>query len=365
MSSNIKIEREFLTTPGDTILETIEFLKMSQAELAERIGKTPAKVNDLISGKAPITVNTAMQLEKVLGIDMQFWLNREMQYREKLARIEQEEFLEQCIEWVKEQPIKELQKFGYLRAKKVGTEMVEECLQFYGVASPVQWQNIYINNYAQTSFRKSAAHTTLLSSMAAWLRIGELKLRKRKLPEFSKDVFKTMLNKIKNLVETQPEDFPITLQSLCEKAGVAVIYSNSLPKAPISGATRWIGGTPLIQITDRYKTNDHFWFTFYHEAGHILLHGKKDVFIEDFDAIENDSEKEVEANEFARDWLLPDAFLDEIDDQITEGSVRRIAKAYSTHPAIVVGRLQNLNKLPHHFGADLKVKINLNYFIEH
>lgn len=365
MSSNIKIERELLTKPGDTILETIEFLKMSQAELAERIGKTPAKVNDLISGKAPITVNTAMQLEKVLGIDMQFWLNREMHYREKLARIEQGEFLEQCIEWVKEQPIKELQKFGYLKSKKVGTEMVEECLQFYGVASPVQWQSIYVDSYAQTSFRKSAAHTTLLSSMAAWLRIGELKLRKLQLPEFNKDVFKTMLNEIKKLVESQPEDFPTTLQSLCEKAGVAVIFSNSLPKAPISGATRWIGGTPLIQITDRYKTNDHFWFTFYHEAGHILLHGKKDVFIEDFDGVENDREKEKEANDFAHDWLLPDTFLEDLDDQITEGTVRRIAKTYFTHPAIVVGRLQNLNKVPHHFGSNLKVKINLDYFIEH
>jgi len=365
MSSNIKIERELLTKPGDTILETIEFLKMTQAELAERIGKTPAKVNDLISGKAPITVNTAMQLEKVLGIDMQFWLNREMHYREKLARIEQEEFLEQCIDWVKEQPIKELQKFGYLKTRKIGTELVEECLRFYGVVSPVQWQNIYVDSYAQTSFRKSTVHITLLSSMAAWLRIGELKLRKQQLPEFNKEIFKTTLNEIKRLVESQPEDFPTTLKSMCEKAGVAIIYSNSLPKAPISGATRWIGGTPLIQITDRYKTNDHFWFTFYHEAGHILLHGKKDVFIEEFEGVENDSEKETEANDFARDWLLPDTFLEEITNEITEGTVRRIAKIYSTHPAIVVGRLQNLNKVPHHFGANLKIKINLDYFIEH
>lgn len=364
MSRNIKIERELLTKPGDTILETIEFLKMSQAELAERIGKSPAKVNDLISGKAPITVNTAMQLEKVLGVDMQFWLNREMHYREKLARIEQEEFLERCIDWVKMQPIKELQKYGYLKSGKVGTEMVEECLQFYGVVSPVQWKSIYVNNYAHTNFRKSEAFTSSLSSMAAWLRIGELKLRNQELPEFNKERFKAALIEIRTLVETQPEDFPTTLKLICEKAGVAVIYSNSLPKAPISGATRWIGKTPLIQITDRYKTNDHFWFTFYHEAGHILLHGKKDVFIEDFDAVENDGEKETEANEFVRDWLLPDTFLEEITTEITEGTVRRIAKSYSTHPAIVIGRLQNLKKVPHHFGANLKVKINLDYFIE-
>lgn len=365
MCSKTKIERELLTKPGDTILETIEYMKMSQAELAARIGKTPSKVNDLISGKAPISVNTAMQLEKVLGIDMQFWLNREMQYREKLARLDHEDFLERNLEWLKEQPVKELKKDGYLKESRVGTRMVEECLHFYGVASPVQWQSIYVNNYAQASFRKSSAHTALLSSMAAWLRIGELKLQKEELPEFNKEMFKIVLSQIKELVVTQPEDFPIQLKEMCKSAGVAVIFSHSLPKAPISGAARWIGGTPVIQITDRYKTNDHFWFTFYHEAGHILLHGKKDVFIEGFEGVENDEEKEREANDFASDWLLPDTFISEITSKIDERTVRKIARNYSTHPAIVVGRLQNLNKVPYSFGNNLKIKINLDYFIEH
>ena len=81
--SKLKDERELLSKPGDTILETIEHIKMSQVELAERMGKTPSKINDLISGKEPITRVTAFQLEKVLGIDAQFWLNREMLYREK------------------------------------------------------------------------------------------------------------------------------------------------------------------------------------------------------------------------------------------------------------------------------------------
>lgn len=365
MSSKIKIERELLTKPGDTILETIEFLRMSQVELAKRVGQTPAKINDLISGKAPITVKTAMLLEKVLGIDMEFWLNREMHYREKLARIEQEDSLEQNIDWLKTQPINELRKLGYLKAPEVGTDMVKECLQFYGVASPVQWQTLYVDSYAQTSFRKSSSHTALLSSMAAWLRIGELKLRKEELPEFNKEAFKTILTQIRKLVEVQPEDFPVQLKSMCEAVGVAVIFSNCFPKAPISGAARWVGGTPIIQITDRYKTNDHFWFTFYHEAGHILLHGKKDVFIEGFEGVENDDVKENEANEFAGDWLLPDTFLEEISGEIDEKTVLKIAKEYTTHPAIVVSRLQNLKKVPHSFGRNLKTKVNLEYFIEY
>lgn len=365
MNKNLEIEKELLTKPGDTILETLEFLKMTQAEFAERIGKTPSKVNDLISGKAPITVNTALQLEKVLGIDTQFWLNREANYREKIARIEQEEFLEQCIDWLKEQPIKELNEYGYLSSNKVGNELAEECLKFYGVASPTQWKHVYIDNYVNTDFRKSNKLTTAISNMAAWLRMGELNLRKLEIPDYSKDEFKKILIQIKSLAENQPEDFAEQLELMCRAVGVAVIYSKSLSKAPISGATRWISGTPLIQITDRYKTNDHFWFTFYHEAGHILLHGKKDVFIEDFGEIENDQDKEQEANDFARDWLLPDSFLEDIEDEISEGMIRKVARKYAIHPGIVLGRLQNLNKVPYHFGTNLKVRINLDYFIKH
>jgi HTH-type transcriptional regulator/antitoxin HigA len=363
MSTNTKIERELLSKPGDTILETIEHLRMSQAELAERLGKTPAQVNDLISGKGPLTVNTALQLEKVLGIDMQFWLNSETRYREKIARLEQDEFLEQSLEWLKEQPIKDLQKLGYIKSEKIGNAMVDECLQFYGVASPVQWGNVYLHNYGYTNFRRSLAHKTLMASMAAWLRIGELKIQGKQLPEFSKSIFKETLSEIKKIVEFQPEDFALQLKSKCEAAGVAVVYSKCLQKAPISGAARWIGGIPVIQITDRYKTNDQFWHTFYHEAGHITLHGKKDVFIEGED-FERNEEKEEQADEFASQWLLSNDFLEEISGEIDERTIRRIARNYQTHPAIVLGRLQKLQKVPYHFGSALKARVDLEYFIE-
>jgi HTH-type transcriptional regulator / antitoxin HigA len=354
-------ERELLSKPGDTILETIEYLKMNQAELAERMGKTASKINDIISGKEPITVNTALQLERVLGIQAQFWLNREALYREKLARIEQEEFLDQCKEWLKQQPVKELISLGYIKAEKAGPQMVNECLQFYGVVSPNQWETIYINDYAATSFRKSSAHATALGSMAAWLRIGELELQKIKIPEFSKDNFKKSLDLIKTIAKDHPEDFAIKLRDICFQVGVAIVYSMSLPKAPISGAARWIGGQPLIQITDRYKTNDHFWFTFFHEAAHILLHGKKDVFIEEFDGVENNQVKEDEANEYSGNMLLPKSAIENLPGTITEMDVRQLARQYNTHPGIVVGRLQKLNLVPHTFGTKFKMIVNLDY----
>lgn len=358
--SKLKDERELLTKPGDTIFETIEHIKMSQVELADRMGKTPSKINDLISGKEPITVATALQLERVLGIDAQFWLNREMLYREKLSRIEQEEALEECKAWLKMQPIRELKICGYLKTEKVGSVMAEECLKFYGVAAPNQWESLYVNQFVSASFRKSVAHKSSLGGLAAWLRIGEIEMRKLKLNSYNKEIFKQNLLEIKNLVRSHPEDFASRLQKYCLNSGVGLIYTICIPKAPISGVARWIGGNPLIQLTDRYKSNDHFWFTFFHEAGHILLHGKKDVFVEELDAYENDPQKELEADNFANRLLLPEDVVAGLPDNITEKDIRQIARKYNTHPAIVLGHLQHLRILPYSFGTALKLKLVLD-----
>jgi HTH-type transcriptional regulator/antitoxin HigA len=358
--SKLKDERELLSKPGDTILETLIHIKMSQAELAERMGKTPSKVNDLISGKEPITVTTAFQLEKVLGISAQFWLNREILYREKLSRLEQEEALEECKDWLKIQPIKELRECGYLKSEKIGPAMAEECLKFYGVAAPDQWQSIYIDQYVATSFRKSEAHKSTLGGMAAWLRIGEIEMRKLKLNTYSKEAFKETLIEVKDLVRNHPEDFASRLQLLCANVGVALVYTICIPKAPISGAARWIGGTPLIQLTDRYKSNDHFWFTFFHEAGHILLHGKKDVFLENLEEYVADPQKENDADQFANKSLLPNDIISELGEEITEKTIRQVARKYNTHPAIILGHLQHLKKLPYTFGPSLKLKVLLD-----
>lgn len=361
MNRKLKDERDLLSKPGDTIIETLEHIKMSQAELGGRMGKTPSKVNDIISGKEPLTMATALLLEKVLGIEAQFWLNRESRYREKLTRLEQEEALGECKEWLKAQPINDLKKIGYIKSDKVGGAMVDEVLKFYGVAAPAQWESIYIEELVSAKFRKSDAHQSTLSSMAAWLRIGEIEIRKLNLKTFDKDEFKQKLVEIKSLVRTHPEDFAEKVQSFCAEAGVAVIYVMSMSKAPISGVARWIGGNPLIQLSDRYKSNDHYWFTFFHEAGHILLHGKKDIFVENFEEFKSNPEKEDEANDFANKSLLPQDAISELTPPITEGAIRKTAHKYNTHAAIVLGRLQKLKKIPYSFGSSLKVRVVLDH----
>ena len=108
----------------------------------------------------------------------------------------------------------------------------------------------------------------------------------------------------------------------------------------IYGATRWISSQKaLIQLSLRDKSNDHLWFTFFHEAAHILLHKKKEVFIE----LRNcENEEETEANKFASDFLIPPSEYQSFVDKAIFNllSINEFAKSINVAPGIVVGRLQ-------------------------
>jgi plasmid maintenance system antidote protein VapI len=138
--------------PGDTIQETIDEIRMSQAELACRMGRSKEKLNDLIKGREPLSRNTALLLERVLGIPVSFWINRENAYREELMRIEQEEFLEACVDWVKQFLLLQLKKIGFLPDTRKYSEFTDALLRFFGVASPKQWEKTYLKNRLETSF---------------------------------------------------------------------------------------------------------------------------------------------------------------------------------------------------------------------
>lgn len=296
-------ERELLARPGDTITETLEHLKMSQAQLAVRMGKTPSKINDIISGKEPITYNTALQLERVLGVDASFWLNLEMAYRERLARLEQQEQLQQYLDWIKEHPVRELAREGYIDPGKSEEALVEALLKFYGVVSPMQWSELYVNDFFKASFLKNKPARCEVSHLTSWFRVGELEMQKQQLPAYNKGAFREALTLIRHWVVDHPEPVLGRVKDLCASAGVSVVF-HSVGRVPAKGAARWVGGNPLIQVAaGSARKREDFWFTFYHEVAHVLLHGRKEVFVDHFEGYRENRQKEAEADEFAHKQL--------------------------------------------------------------
>ncbi len=154
------------------------------------------------------------------------------------------------------------------------------------------------------------------------------------------------------------------LQERCLISGVKVVFTPCLKNAPLNGSTRWINDTPLIQLSNRFNRNDIFWFTFFHEAAHILKHNKKDVFIEGMDYSCDGKEKESEADVWAADYLV--SRKDE--RQMLEAPLfvkedfEQFAERIGTHPAIVAGRLAKLGVIKHSvghtFGFFRKIELN-------
>ena len=335
-----------VTPPGETLQEILDTIGMAKAELAERIGKTPKTIGEIIKHGASITPGTAMELEKVLGTPASFWNNRERRYRESLARQEERERLEKEADWLKNLPVKEMIRAGFIKKGKDLVDQVDEVLRFFGVASSKQWETLWLSPSAV--FRESRAFSSKPEACSVWLRQGELQAQEITCKPFSKEKFRCALKHIRLLTRSEPEQFePRTVQMSAE-AGVAVVFIPPVKGAPVYGATRWL--TPekaLIQLSLRGRFEDLLWFTFFHEAGHILLHGKREVFIESDDT---KTQKEDEANRFAGNFLIPNGTWDKF---ISKENIRSATsvKAFAAHlgisPAIIVGRLQHEGLIPH------------------
>src|SRR5262249_24527695 len=126
--------------------------------------------------------------------------------------------------------------------------------------------------------------------------------------------------------------------------------------APVSGAAHWLSpDKALIQLTLRGKTNDLFWFTFFHEAGHILKHGKKEKFV---DGGQLQNTQEVDADRFAADFLIPRDRSPELHRLQTRGQIVAFARSVGIAPGIVLGRLQKEGLAPYqHHDNDLKMRL--------
>ncbi|MFN0013916.1 MAG: HigA family addiction module antitoxin [Saprospiraceae bacterium] len=362
---NLELARELLSPPGETIQETIDALGMSQYELAERMGRPVKTVNEIIKGKEAITPTTAVQLERVLNIPAAFWLERERQYIQALTAIEHEAKLEPWANtWLLQFPVKLLEKLGWIPSCESKTKTVESLLTFFGVATPDEWTSVYIGEKLNTSYyRISLAHVTQHGALSAWLRKGELQAKALRAKPFDRKKFQENLAAMRSLAHQHSADFQEQLQYLCSEAGVVVVFTQSLPNTNVSGVARWInnGQTPLIQLSGRYKSNDHFWFTFFHEAGHILKHGKKDFFIEGIPDIRLDVEKEREANEFAANYLIPPRDFKrfvELGD-FSETAILQFAGMVQTHPAVVAGRLSHEQLIHFSEAAAFKIKMDI------
>ncbi len=346
-------EPDFAVPPGRTLSETIETQGIDQKELARRTGFTEKHISQIINGKAPISAEAAIRFEWVTGVPARIWNNLEAQYQEQKARLAAREQLQANLGWLKCVPVKELIKRGAIPDLRDPIELLTCVLQFFRVASVDAWRMGW-QEPAAFAFRKSTAVAQQDGAIAAWLRLGELEAEARECGPYDEKRFRDVLTDIRALTTRDPKDFVPRMVELCAGAGVAVVFVPEIKGAPVSGAAKWI--TPkkaMICLNIRGKSNDRFWFTFFHEAGHVLKGSSREVFV-DIDTMDDPEERA--ANEFAARLLIPSRHDAELPSLKSRVAVVRFARRIGIHPGIVVGRLQNDRILPHSHLNDLKVR---------
>lgn len=344
---------DYAVSPGEVLAAELELREMTQHELAKRTGLTPKHIVAIAKAKSAITPETAIKLERALGMPAQYWLNLESQYQEVLARINEENRLNRDLGWLKRIPIAQMAKLNWLEKYRDPKTQLIEVLRFFGIASVDQWDDMWPN--LNVAYRQHNTHEVFPEALSAWLRRGEIEAAKISCDSYDRNAFRKALDEIRGLTTQAPEYFVPQMRDLCAKAGVAIVFVPSLPKTGVSGATRWLSpNKALIQLSLRYKTDDHLWFTFFHEAGHILLHGKKELFLEGANGL--DELKENEANEFAESELISKKALISFAAKkpISKASIAKFAEEMGISPGIVVGQLQHKGELPRSFCNELK-----------
>ena len=344
---------DYSVHPGEILGETLQARSISQSELASRCGISEKHVSQIINGKASITSETALLFERALGIRASLWMNLESSHRLHVARRAEEARFALFYEWAKEFPIRSLTKRGWIPETTSKEEQVRALLDFFGVSSPAAWEAHY--KKLAVAYRKSPAFTTSLKSITSWLRIGELEAADIETDPFSKKNFRRSLDEIRGLTSLDPSDFELRMKELCYKAGVVLVFLPELPGTHVSGATRWLSsGKALIIQSLRYRADDHFWFTFFHEAAHILLHGKNAVFIDEESKVLSDEEAKADA--FAANHLIPRARYERFVSvrPISRSRVLAFARELGIAPGVVVGRLHHDKVVPFSWFQDLK-----------
>jgi HTH-type transcriptional regulator/antitoxin HigA len=365
---NAPFTPDWASPPGETILDLIEERSWTQTELARRLGYTEKHVSQLVNGKVPLSDDAALRLERVLGSSAAFWLARETQYREHLSRLVAARTHASWVGWLDELPIKDLMKCGAIAKCRINVkhkpDLVNVCLRFFGVASPDDWRKHY--GGMQFAFRRSRIEQSDIGAISAWLRLGERQAETLDGPNYHRARCVDALKTIRNLTRESPEMFEPQMRQLLHEAGVLLVLVPAIPCAHVSGVARWLSPTrPLIQLSLYGKSNDKFWFTFFHEAAHILLHAntqqdKKSVFLDDPNTSHSDNPQETEANQWAGNWLIPELQRVGLPGLRTKAAVTAFARRLKIHPGIVVGRLQHDEIIGFSSMNDLKQSFRFN-----
>lgn len=323
---------------------------IKRVDFAKKCGRTSKTISEIIAGKAPITPETALQFERVLGESAGFWLNLEAKFQLQQLRAKEtaKAQSEKAKNWASAFPIAAMTKAGFLQSSLKKAERAEALLRFFGVSSIDAFNAYWDKRVAPIRFKQQQEHTINDKAVIAWLRQGELVAANRNCEPYDESRFRAVLAEVRSLTKSPWAQVESRLIDLCAECGVAVAPVRSLPNTGLRGAAYWVKkDKAVIVLSDRGKHEEAFWFSFFHEAAHILLHSKKSIFIDQEKAGNDEASIETEADRFSAEFLVPSKDIDRFvsiygsnGSLIDPDDLERFAEDLGISPGLLLVRLQ-------------------------
>lgn len=348
----MRSRKTIATPPGTTIREQLEERGMSQKEFALRMDMSEKHISRLINGDVHLTPDVALRLEYVLGIPARFWNNLEAIYREKCARVEEENAFDEDEELARKFPYKEMSDLGWVEAARSIADKVKNLRAFFEVAKLGTLDNLKIPGIA---YRRTDVDAANNYALAAWSQKARMEARKRKVSGINIDKLSKVIPEIREMTRQLPSVFFKKLVSMLADCGIALVMLPHMKGSFLHGATFYDGNKIVMGLTVRGRDADRFWFSLFHEIGHILKgHINKPYGPDDAD--------EVVADSFSAETLIPsDAFKEFLaTKRIDEVSICSFAEEIQIDKGIVVGRLQKCNII----GFDRFNQLKTQYVLE-
>jgi len=332
---------DWFSKPGDTLASLMAGQALDAAGLAERIGKEQSMVHGLLAGTMEIDDEIATLLAERVGGSSSFWHARQRQFDEALHRVAETVPADIAKSWLRVLPLREMADAGWIPHAK-GSSAVRAALAYFDIVSPEEWYQRYTLFANKFSFRTSPTYASKLGALAAWLRQGEIQATSIRCAPWNAKQLRTNLDAIRKLTKLKnPAAFVPRLRACCADAGVAVVFVRAPTGCRASGATRFLSRhKAMIILSFRHLSDDHFWFTFFHEVAHLLLHSQDATFIDGGAAVRTDAE--IEANTLSAGVLIPRDQLDRLSAVRPRAKdIVRFAVSTGIAPGIVVGQMQH------------------------
>lgn len=362
--------------PGEYLRMFLEERGMKIVDFARRTGRPTKTISEIISGSASITPDTALQFEKVLGDGASFWLGLQTKYLLSQARAKDQVSSNQkeAVAWARKFSVKEMLQLKLIDHKPDKDSLVDTILRAFAVSSVSAWDSHW-NERLRLSRFKQQDHTKIDPyNVAVWLRCGERIADGIETAPYSQSTLRDSLAGIRNMAVRPWQESSNLLVESCARAGVAVAFVPSVPNTGLRGCAYWASkDKAVIAVSDRMKSEERMWFSFFHEACHILEHSKRSVFI-DHDANRSDLtldlDIEQEADQFAAEFLIPTrvvrAFQNSftnIGHGMTEESFRKFAKENDVSAGLLLERLQHEEIMPQNSRLNSKLKRKIQFEI--